>query len=100
MNLIALMQPLSLLKHLRIHIQATCVFFCATSVVQMYFLNIDFIWLVFYSTTYSTCFYSVLIRNYKKLINIYFWIWQKFTYLMKLEKCHYKGKNKIPCKSL
>ncbi len=91
MNLIALMQPLSLLKHLKIHIQATCVFFCATSVVQMYFLNTDFIWLVFY----STCFYSVvLIRNDKKLINIYFWIWQKFTYfLMKLEKCHYKGKN-------
>ncbi len=46
MNLIALMQPLSLIKHLKIHLQATCVFFCATSVVQMYFLNTDLIWLI------------------------------------------------------
>ncbi len=46
MNLIELMQPLSLIKHLKIHLQATCVFFCATSVVQIYFLNTDFIWLI------------------------------------------------------
>ncbi len=46
MNLIAPMQPLSLIKHLKIHLQATCVFFCATSVVQIYFLNTDFIWLI------------------------------------------------------
>ncbi len=46
MNLIALMQPLSLIKHLKIHLQATCVFFCATSVVQIYFLNTDLIWLI------------------------------------------------------
>ncbi len=46
MNLIALMQPLSLIKHLQIHLQATCVFFCATSVVQIYFLNTDIIWLI------------------------------------------------------
>ncbi len=45
MNLIALMQPLSLIKHLKIHLQATCVFFCATS-VQIYFLNTDLIWLI------------------------------------------------------
>ncbi len=45
MNLIALMQPLSLIKHLKIHLQATCVFFCATSVVD-YFLNTDLIWLI------------------------------------------------------
>ncbi len=69
MNLIALMQPLSLIKHLKIHLQATCVFFCATSVVQIYFLNTDLILLI----SYSTCFYSVvLVRNDKKLINIYF----------------------------
>ncbi len=37
------MQPLSLIKHLKIYLQAT-VFFCATSVVQIYFLNTDFIW--------------------------------------------------------
>ncbi len=46
MNLIALMQPLSLIKHLKIHLQATCVFFCATSVVHIYFLNTDLIWLI------------------------------------------------------
>ncbi len=46
MNLIALMQPLSLIKHLKIHLQATCVFFCATSVVQIYFINTDLIWLI------------------------------------------------------
>ncbi len=39
MNLIALMQPLIPIKHLKIHLQATCVFFCATSVVQIDFLN-------------------------------------------------------------
>ncbi len=43
MNLIALMQPLSLIKCLKIHLQATFVFFCATSVVQIYFLNTDLI---------------------------------------------------------
>ncbi len=44
MNLIALMRPLSLIKRLKRHLQATCVFFCATSVVKMYFLNTDLIW--------------------------------------------------------
>ncbi len=37
MNLIALMQPLSLIKHLKIHLQATCV----PPLVQIYFLNTD-----------------------------------------------------------
>ncbi len=62
-------------------------------------LNTDFIWLVSYSTSYSTCFYSVvLIRNDKKLINIFFEFDIKDGILLiKLEKCHYKGKNKIPC---
>ncbi len=65
MNLIALMQPLSLIKRQKIHLQATCV----PHLVHVYFLNTDFIWLV----SYSTCFYSVvLIRNDKKLINIFF----------------------------
>ncbi len=50
-------------------VQATFVFFCATSVVQIHFFNAYFIWLVTY---YSTCFYFVvLIRNFKKLINLY-----------------------------
>ncbi len=42
MNLIALMPPLSLIKHLKMYLQlqATFVFFCATSVVQIYFLLI------------------------------------------------------------
>ncbi len=67
--------------------------------VQMYFLNMDLILLVTYP--YSTCFYSVvLIKNVKKLINIYiFFLFDKRLHLINLEKCHYKGKNKIPCKS-
>ncbi len=40
MNLIALMPPLSLIKRLKMYIQATFVFFCATSVVQIIFLLI------------------------------------------------------------
>ncbi len=42
MNLIALMPPLSLIKRLKIYLQlqATFVFFCATSVVQIIFLLI------------------------------------------------------------
>ncbi len=39
MNLIALMPPLSLIKRLKMYLQlqATFVFFCATSVVQIIF---------------------------------------------------------------
>ncbi len=37
MNLIALMPPLSLIKHLKMYVQATFVFFFATSVVQYFF---------------------------------------------------------------
>ncbi len=64
--------------------------------VHVYFLNTDFIWLVSYSPSYSTCFYSVvLIRNDKKLINIYiFNLTKDDILLIKLEKCHYKGKKK------
>ncbi len=42
MNLIALMPPLSLIKRLKMYLQlqATIVFFCATSVVQIIFLLI------------------------------------------------------------
>ncbi len=40
MNLIALMPPLSLIKRLKMYIQATFVFFCATFVVQIIFLLI------------------------------------------------------------
>ncbi len=42
MNLIALMPPLSLIKRLKMYLQlqATFVFFCATSVVQITFLLI------------------------------------------------------------
>ncbi len=42
MNLIALMPPLSLIKRLKMYLQlqATFVFFCATSVVQIDFLLI------------------------------------------------------------
>jgi hypothetical protein len=58
MDLTALMPPLSLIKCLKINLQATFVFFCATS-VQINFVNTDFIWLVTYS--YSTCFYSVIL---------------------------------------
>ncbi len=31
------------------NVQGTCFLFCATSVLKMYFLNTDFIWLVTYS---------------------------------------------------
>ncbi len=54
MNLIALMKPLSLIKCLKIYLQSTFVFFCATSVEQIYFLNLYLILLVVYP--YSTCF--------------------------------------------
>ncbi len=37
MNLIAHMPPLSLIKRLKMYVQATFVFFCATSVVQIHF---------------------------------------------------------------
>ncbi len=37
MNVIALMPPLSLIKHLKMYVQATFVFFCATSVVNIFF---------------------------------------------------------------
>ncbi len=37
MNVIALMPPLSLIKRLKMYVQATFVFFCATSVVQFFF---------------------------------------------------------------
>ncbi len=40
MNLIALMPPLSLIKRLKMYLQATFVFFCAISVVQIHFLLI------------------------------------------------------------
>ncbi len=42
MNLIALMLPLSLIKRLKMYLQlqATFVFFCDTSVVQIHFLLI------------------------------------------------------------
>ncbi len=62
MNWISLMQPLSLIKRLQIQLRATFVFFCATSVVQMYFLNTDLI--VFVT-------YSVFNNTFKKLLQIY-----------------------------
>ncbi len=40
MNWIALMPPLSLIKRQKMYLQATFVFFCATSVVQINFLLI------------------------------------------------------------
>ncbi len=43
MNVIALMPPLSLIKRLKMNGQATSVFFCATSVVQIhFFINTNF----------------------------------------------------------
>ncbi len=42
MNLIALMPPLSLIKRLKMYIQATFVFLCATSVVQFFLINTNF----------------------------------------------------------
>ncbi len=43
MNLIALMPPLRLIKRLKMYVQATFVFFCATSVVQFFFfINTNF----------------------------------------------------------
>ncbi len=43
MNLIALMPHLSLIKRLKMYVQATFVFFCATSVVQIhFFINTNF----------------------------------------------------------
>ncbi len=74
MNLIALMPPLSLIKRLKMYVQATFVFFCATSVVQIHFLLILISWLVTY-LSYCT-YYIVLNIHFKKLININFFIWQ------------------------
>ncbi len=43
MNLIAHMPPLRLIKRLKMYVQATLVFFCATSVVQIhFFINTNF----------------------------------------------------------
>ncbi len=43
MNLIALMPPLRLIKRLKMYVQATFVFFCATFVVQIFFfINTNF----------------------------------------------------------
>ncbi len=42
MNLIALMPPLNLIKRLKMYLQATFVFFCVTSVVQIFFLLIAY----------------------------------------------------------
>ncbi len=67
MNLIALMPPLSLIKRLKMYVQTTFVFFCATSVVQYFFLLILISWLVTYL---SYC--IVLNINFKKLINFFF----------------------------
>ncbi len=41
MNVIALMPPLSLIKRLKMYVQATFVFFCATSVQYKYFFFIN-----------------------------------------------------------
>ncbi len=48
MTLIALMPPLSLIKRLKMYLQATFVFFCVTSVEQIFFLLIIISWLVTY----------------------------------------------------
>ncbi len=52
MNVIALMPPLSLIKRLEMYVQATFVFFCVTSVVQIIFLLILISWLVTYVLLY------------------------------------------------
>ncbi len=91
MNLIALTQPLSLITCLKIHLQATFVFFCATSVVQMYFLNI--IWLVTYS--YSTSYSVVLIKKKKKAYKCIF-LTKDDILLIKIENAITKVKTKFP----
>ncbi len=73
MNLIAHMPPLRLIKRLKMYVQATFVFFCATSVVQIFFLLILISWLVTY-LSYCT-YYIVLNINFKKLINIFFFFY-------------------------
>ncbi len=72
MNLIALMTPLSLIKCLKIYLQSTFVFFCATSVVQIYFLHFIGSLSLFY------LFYSVVLIK-KKELNAYKYIF--FIYL-------------------
>ncbi len=71
------------------YLQASFVFFCATSVVQIHFVNTDFIWSVTYS---SYC--IVLIRNFeKKLI--------KYTFEFDIkDNTSNKVRKKCPCKSL
>ncbi len=55
------------------YLQASFVFFCATSIVEINFVNTDFILSVTYS---SYC--IVFIRNVeKKAYKIHFWIWHK-----------------------
>ncbi len=58
MNLIALKPPLSLIKCLKMYVQATFVFFCATSVVQINLL-ILISWLVTYL---SYCNYYIVLN--------------------------------------
>ncbi len=74
-NLIALMQPLRIIKCLKIHLQATFVFFlchlCSTNLFLKYWFNFIGNLFLFYFL------FSSFNRNLKQLINIYFW--QKMT---------------------
>ncbi len=92
MNVIAPMPPLRLIKRLKMYVQATFVFFCATSVVQIFFfINTNFM-IVTYSS-YCT-YYIVLNIHFKKLINNFFLFDIDENYAIA------KVKRKYPCKSL
>ncbi len=62
MNVIALMPPLSLIKRLKMYVQATFVFFCAK--LYMYFM-IGNLFVVLYLLYFLNI-------HFKKLINIHF----------------------------
>ncbi len=94
MNLIALMPPLSLIKRLKMYIQATFVFFLPPLYsTNIFFLLILISWLVTY-LSYCT-YYIVLNIHFKKLINIHF-----FLFDIDENYAIAKVKIKYPCKSL
>ncbi len=71
MNLIAHMPPLKLIKRLKMYVQVTFVFFCATFVVPLFFINTNFMISNLFVVLYLLYCFKY---TFKKLINIHFFI--------------------------
>ncbi len=93
MNLIAHMPHLSLIKRLKMYVQATFVFFCATSVVQIhFFINTNFMISNLFVVLYLLyCFKYTFLKAYKHTF---------FLFDIDENYAIAKVKRKYPCKSL